>query len=151
MPAILKVFDGAPKVMLHCAAFSDAVAKGTCLLSQSAMSQCISSETTIMPRSWQKSASLVSVSLLHTMPAGLWGLERMSTLHLSSATSARLSKSIEYEPSAFSLSGLNTTSLPLPSGVRRKGWYTGGWMITLSPGFVNTFTTIPMPFTMPGM
>ena len=29
------------------------------------------------------------------MPAGLWGLERMSTLHLSSATCARLSKSME--------------------------------------------------------
>ena len=45
MPAMLNVFDGAPKVMLHCAAASDAKAKGTCCLPHKAMSPCISSDT----------------------------------------------------------------------------------------------------------
>ena len=54
MPAMLNVFDGAPKVMLHCAASSLTEAKGMWRLPNNAMSQWISSEMTMMPRSWQK-------------------------------------------------------------------------------------------------
>ena len=39
MPAMLNVFDGAPNVMLHCAAVSETYANGTCLLPKIAISE----------------------------------------------------------------------------------------------------------------
>lgn len=95
MPAMLNVFDGAAKVMLQAAASGLTVAKGICLSPQRAMSQCISSEMTIIPREWQKVARRRNVSASQSMPAGLWGLESIRSLHLSSQTDSRLSKSIE--------------------------------------------------------
>ena len=59
-----------------------------------AMSQWISSDTTRMWCSMQKSASQASVSRSHTTPPGLCGLHRISILHLSSTTDARCSKSM---------------------------------------------------------
>lgn len=94
IPAMLKVFDGAPKVMLHAAASGETLANGMCLLPNRAMSQWISSEMTIMPLLWQKDARRSRVSRGHTIPAGLCGLESMSILHLSSHTASRFSKSI---------------------------------------------------------
>ena len=95
MPAMLKVLDGEPKVMLQAAASLQTLAKGMCLLPKSAISQWISSEMTTIPLLKQNCASFSSVCLSQTMPAGLCGLDRMSSLHLLSQTWARLSKSIE--------------------------------------------------------
>ena len=95
MPAILKVLEGEPKVMLHCAACSQELAKGMWRPPQRAISQWISSEMTIIPREWQKRARRASVSLSQSIPAGLCGLERISIRHLSSQTCSRFSKSIE--------------------------------------------------------
>ncbi len=88
-------------------------------------------------------------ALLHLIPPGFCGLQRINILYLPSAVSfLRCSKSILYIPEAaapFSIfsgtmSGLQTTSRPLFWGIRLKGGYTGGCMMILSPGCVKYCT-----------
>ena len=105
--------------MLWSRASSHTLAKG-CAAPPKAISACISSETTVTPRSAHSRASLTSVSRGHRRPPGLCGLHRMSRRVRPVSLRSRSSKSISHRPSTMRR-GLNTRVRPFRSTLCRKG------------------------------
>ena len=137
-PARLKVFVTEIQVITFLSAPGAARTAGVCFFPWKIRSEWISSETTSTSFSKQIVSILSSSSFVHTRPRGLWGLQRMKSFTSGSfACLSKSSKSTSHTPSR-SRKLFCTRVLPVFSVISKNSGYTGGWIKTFSPFWVNS-------------
>ena len=148
-PAILNDFDGELSVTELARHASFTLAKGVNVWLGITSSQCISSLITFTPCLMQMSFMRSNSSFVHTLPAGLWGLQSKNTVTFSSAhLRSKSSKSILYV-SASRTSSVSSTTQPWFLMLEKKQLYTGVITSTFSPGSVSALTAHEMAGTTP--